>query len=209
LKVEIRKPANRQHHGNLKEALILAGMQILEEDGLRGLTLRKCAARAGVSHAAPAHHFKGLPGLKSAIATRGYSVFEQMMREGMAEAEPDRVDRVKGVCLGYIRFATEHEALFNLVFAKPDSFPPDAERQAAAVRARQVLTDVCAGLVHGEGGSGTTEVAVWALAHGFAKLIEIGRVAPGSGDGRDVSFEDIFPVLDLEEREARGQHDRD
>ncbi len=196
--MSIRKPINQQHHGNLKEALIQAGMQILAEDGLQGLTLRKCAARAGVSHAAPAHHFEGLAGLKSAIATRGYAVFEQMMKDGMANAGPGKVDRVKGVCLGYIRFATEHEALFNLIFVRPESFPEDPERQAAAVSARNVLTDVCAGLVHGPGGSSVTEVAVWAMAHGFAKLIEIGRVVPGSGDARDVKFEDIMPVFGLQ-----------
>ena len=77
----IKKPENKQQHGNLKEALVLAGMQILEEEGLAALTLRRCAALAGVSHAAPAHHFDGLKGLRTAIAIRGYAILEQMMTD--------------------------------------------------------------------------------------------------------------------------------
>ena len=77
----IKKPDGKQHHGNLKESLVLAGMQLLEDEGLEALTLRRCAVLAGVSHAAPAHHFDGLKGLKTAIATRGYAIFEQMMKD--------------------------------------------------------------------------------------------------------------------------------
>ena len=63
------QPQKKQHHhGNLREALITAGVGLLNEGGLSALTLRKCAARAGVSHAAPAYHFKGLNGLLTAIA---------------------------------------------------------------------------------------------------------------------------------------------
>jgi AcrR family transcriptional regulator len=60
------------HHGNLKEALIDAGLEILEEKGLAGLTLRACARRAGASHTAPKNHFKNHAGLQTAIAARGY-----------------------------------------------------------------------------------------------------------------------------------------
>jgi len=193
----IRKPDNQQHHGNLKEALILAGLELLEEGELSTLTLRKCALRAGVSHAAPAHHFDGLGALKSAIATRGYTIFEQMMREGMGGASEDKRTQLLGVCRGYIRFAEEHGALFNLIFAHPDTFPDDPERQSAAVSARNVLNDACSHITHGPGGSGSTEVAVWSLVHGFAKLIEIGRVTPGSRDKQDVKFDDLFAMLNL------------
>ncbi|WP_421724737.1 TetR/AcrR family transcriptional regulator [Bauldia sp.] len=192
----IRKPANQQHHGNLREALILAGLQILETEGLKALTLRRCAKLAGVSHAAPTHHFEGLPGLKSAIATRGYGIFERLMIEGI-EAEDTPRGRVLGMCRGYLRFATEHRALFNLIFVSPRDFPPDEERMAAAASARRVLTQTCAELRHGAGGSSTTEVAVWSLVHGFAKLIEIERVVPGSGDARDVDFDNVFSFLDV------------
>ena len=60
------------HHGELREALVAAGRKLLEEKGLRGFTLRECARRAQVSHAAPAHHFASIDDLLAEIATRGY-----------------------------------------------------------------------------------------------------------------------------------------
>lgn len=193
----IKKPDDKQHHGNLKEALVLAGMQLLRDEGLQALTLRRCAALAGVSHAAPAHHFDGLKGLKTAIATRGYAIFEQIMKDGIAAAGPDKRDQAIGLCKGYIRFATEHNALFNLIFDSPDKFINDAEWIKASASARQVLNDTSSHLVEGPGGAATTEVVLFSLAHGFAKLIEIGRVAPGSGDARDVRFEDVMAMINL------------
>lgn len=198
----IKKPDDQQHHGNLKEALILAGMQLLRDEGLQALTLRRCAALAGVSHAAPAHHFDGLKGLKTAIATRGYAIFEQMMKDGITAAGPDKHAQAIGLCKGYIRFGTEHNALFNLIFDSPDKFIHNDEWIKASTSARQVLNDTSAQLVDGPGGPGTTEVLLFALAHGFTKLIEIGRVAPGSGDGRDVKFEDVMAMVNLEGKPA-------
>lgn len=194
----IKKPKDKQHHGNLKEALVLAGMQLLKEEGLAALTLRRCAAMAGVSHAAPAHHFEGLKGLKTAIAIRGYVIFEQMMKDGIKAAGPDTQDQAVGMCRGYIRFATEQNALFNLIFDSPDNFIRNEEWQQASASARKVLNDMSSQFVHGPGGPSATEVALFAVAHGYSKLIEIGRVLPGSGDGRDVKFEDVFEFINLE-----------
>lgn len=199
----IKKPKDKQHHGNLREALILAGMQLLEEEGLDALTLRRCAAMAGVSHAAPAHHFDGLKDLKTAIAVRGYGIFEQMMRDGIAAAGPDKRDRAYGLCLGYIRFATEHNALFNLIFDNPEKFIRNPEWVKASTSARQVLNDVSSHFLDSAGGGATTEIAIFSLVHGYSKLIEIGRVVPGSGDRRDVKFEDLFSMISLEERPDR------
>ena len=194
----IKKPEGQQHHGNLKEALVIAGLQILKEEGLLGLSLRKCAARAGVSHAAPAHHFKGVSALKSAIAAKAYGIFEDLMKQGIAEAGPAPSEKIQGMCRGYLRFASEHEALFNLIFVHRDTLPEDEERERAAVSARQVLIDVCTALSPEAHRLNVTEVAVWSLVHGYAKLIEIGRVEPGSGDARDVGFDEVFRLLATE-----------
>ncbi|HEU0222356.1 MAG TPA: TetR/AcrR family transcriptional regulator, partial [Paracoccaceae bacterium] len=76
----------RYHHGDLRRALVEAGLAILEEAGLEALTLRACAARVGVSHAAPRNHFAGLGGLLAAIKAEGFRRHEAAMRAGMAEA---------------------------------------------------------------------------------------------------------------------------
>ena len=193
----IEKPKDKQHHGNLKEALVLAGMKLLEEEGLAALTLRRCAAMAGVSHAAPAHHFEGLKGLKTAIAIRGYIIFEQMMKDGIDAAGSGRREQAIGMCKGYVRFATEHNALFNLIFDNPNNFIRDDEWFHASSSARKVLNDMSSHFIPGSGGPSATEVTLFAIAHGYSKLIEIGRVQPGSGDGRDVKFEDVFGFIDL------------
>ena len=80
------KQKRPHHHGNLREALIIAGLELMEEGGPDALTLRKCAKRAGVSHAAPAHHFNGLTGLKAAIVARGHRLFSDFIRKAGAEA---------------------------------------------------------------------------------------------------------------------------
>lgn len=193
----IKKPKDRQHHGNLKEALILAGMQLLDEEGLEALTLRRCAALAGVSHAAPAHHFEGLKGLRTAIATRGYAIFEQMMKDGIAAAGSNKRAQAIGMSLGYIRFATEHNALYNLIFDRPEKFIQTEDWARASASARRVLNDVSSQFVAGSGGPSATEVALFSLVHGYSKLIEIGRVVPGSEDARDVSFEEIFELMKI------------
>lgn len=193
----IKKTDNRQHHGNLKEALVLAGMKLLEEGGRDALTLRKCAAMAGVSHAAPAHHFDGLKGLRTAIAVRGYAIFEKMMKDGIESADSGPMARVIGMCNGYIKFSTEHNALFNLIFDRPYKFEHSEEWVKASGSARQVLSDTSSLFEDGSGGPSATEVLLFSVAHGFSKLIEIGRVVPGSGDGRDVKIEDIFEFINL------------
>ena len=62
------KTAKPYHHGELREALVSAGRKLLEEKGVRGFTLRECARRASVSHAAPAHHFASIDDLLADIA---------------------------------------------------------------------------------------------------------------------------------------------
>jgi hypothetical protein len=152
---------------------------------------------AGVSHAAPAHHFDGLKGLRTAIATRGYAIFEKSMKDGIAAAGPDKRDQAIGICRGYVNFATNHNALFNLIFDRPEMFTNDPEFTEASRSARQVLNDTSSQYVPGPGGASATEVTLFALAHGYAKLIEIGRVLPGTGDRRDVSIEDMFHFIEL------------
>ncbi len=196
----IKKPDNQQHHGNLKEALVLAGMQILEKEGLSALTLRRCAAMAGVSHAAPAHHFDGLKGLRTAIAVRGFGTFEQMLKDGIAEAGPNTMDQVLGMCRGYIQFSTEHNAMFKLIFDSREEFISDPNWQAASATARQVLDDLCLKLESGSAGQPALQTALYSLVHGYAKLLEIGSIQPGSGGERDIQIEDIFGFLKLKEK---------
>src|SRR6185503_1752884 len=77
------------HHGDLRDALLKAAERVLERDGLPGLTLRAVAREAGVSHAAPTHHFGDLSGLLSELAAIGFRRFnEAMIAAGRTETHP-------------------------------------------------------------------------------------------------------------------------
>src|SRR6188768_936815 len=104
------------HHRNLREALVDAGRKLLEEKGVRGFTLRECARRAEVSHAAPAHHFASIDDLLAEIATRGYRELIAAMEAEARRAAPQPTARLVAQGIGCMAFAAAHPALFQLMF---------------------------------------------------------------------------------------------
>jgi len=135
------------HHGDLRAALLAAGEAELAERGIEGFSLRSVAKRAGVSHAAPAHHFGDVGGLLTALATEGFLRFQAALDAREAGVTDPR-ERALRAGLGYLDFATARPALFRLIFssAKPDVTDPAF--QAAAEAAYQHLV----GLVKAMGG---------------------------------------------------------
>lgn len=173
------KDTPRHHHGNLRHALVEAGIELLKDGGLEALSLRKCAARAGVSHAAPAHHFDGIDGLRVAIAEEGFVRFRQRMLD-FAEAGPQTPrGRLHGICKGYLAFAREDPALYDLIFSFRATSRLIKEVELNADPAYQVLRETCAPLVPQGTDPVVIETQVWSLVHGFALLILTGRFGPG------------------------------
>ena len=166
------------HHGDLREALVSAGIELMEQNGIDALTLRKCAARAGVSHSAPAHHFNGLASLKLAIIARGHKIFAKTMVEEMQQSGPDPMARLQAVCQGYLIFANRHNALFQLMFKTfnmnlagiTGSVLTEFEQNAALSYA--LLEQACEPFENVKGTGNSTEVTVWALVHGYAVLFD-------------------------------------
>ena len=153
------------HHGDLRTALLAAAEKELTEKGVEGFSLRSGAKRAGVSHAAPAHHFRDTVGLLTALATEGFTRFQDTLDAREVGAADDR-DRAVRAGLGYLEFALARPALFRLIFssARPDFAAPDL--LAAANRAYDHLV----GLVATLGGGETDVIALWATSHGIADL---------------------------------------
>src|SRR5438552_18627899 len=110
------KSAKPYHHGELREALVAAGRKLLEEKGLGGCTLRECARRASVSHAAPAHHFASIDDLLAEIATQGYHDLTAAMAAEERRAKPDPEARLVAQGVGYMAFAAANPTLFQLMF---------------------------------------------------------------------------------------------
>jgi len=165
-----------RHHGNLREALITAGLELMETGGPDALSLRKCAALAGVSHAAPAHHFNGLISLKAAIVARGHQMFAATLQTACAHAAADPQSRLIAICHGYITFAKTHSAVFKFMFQPHDVdlSTLDAATQAELTRdsdvSYQMLRDACAPFQPIAGDPLGTETAIWSLVHGYAML---------------------------------------
>lgn len=182
------------HHGNLRAELIAAAIQLLERDGLSGLSLRKCAALAGVSHAAPAHHFGGLDGLIRAIGTWGFTQFADMMEAETANAVDTPEAKLKAILDGYLAFAQQHDAIFTLMFGTKMELELDADLAQAAARAYGALAQHCAPFVAPHQSARTTEILVWSLVHGYATLRQFGQVTP-NGAVQDARFDDILTQL--------------
>ncbi|MEV5677213.1 TetR/AcrR family transcriptional regulator [Streptomyces sp. NPDC052179] len=173
------------HHGDLRRAILTAALDVIATDGPAALSLRDLARRAGVSHAAPAHHFKDRTGLLTAIATEGYGLFADALA-----AAPDLQER--GV--RYVRFATEHPAHFQVMF-QPDLYRTDApDLLAAKARATEALTEGIAGLPASGRGEDPrlAGVAAWSLAHGFATLLLSGNLTGTTGEQHP---EEVFRAL--------------
>jgi AcrR family transcriptional regulator len=188
------KLKSTHHHGNLRPALISAGIDILETDGVGALSLRKIAAAAGVSHAAPAHHFKGKTALLVAIAAYGFRIFTDFMQKGREDAGPGPHDQLLGLCQGYLDFAAKHGALFELIFSTEIKSHADEDLQNASLRAFQLLEETCALFEPSRYAEKGNEIMVWSLVHGYATL-RIHNKLLSQGDGSEMPFELILPRL--------------
>ncbi|WP_018347971.1 TetR/AcrR family transcriptional regulator [Longispora albida] len=162
------------HHGDLRRALLTAAAEAIAEQGAADLSLRDLARRAGVSHAAPAHHFGDKRGLLGALAAEGY----EMLADELNSAG-DFID----TGAAYIRFAIGHPGHFEVMF-RPALYRAE-DVAAAQERAGQALST---GLATTGSTSEEMRRAAWSLVHGYATLALTGNFPPGS-------TEDPRPVL--------------
>ncbi|MEM9437476.1 MAG: TetR/AcrR family transcriptional regulator [Pseudomonadota bacterium] len=168
------------HHGDLRAALLDAAVEELAATGLEGFSLRKVAKRAGVSHAAPAHHFKDAAGLLTALATKGFREFVAAQEAREANAAPDPVSRLKAQGLGYIDFARDQTALFRLMFSsdRPRGHDPDLAdaADAAYMKLADTVGDVAGIHPFHHPRAQEAASAIWALAHGLGDLVSSGHL---------------------------------
>ncbi|MEU3605713.1 TetR/AcrR family transcriptional regulator [Streptomyces sp. NPDC035033] len=154
-----RTKRSSYHHGDLRQAVLSAALEAIAADGPGALSLRDLARRAGVSHAAPAHHFGDRAGLLTAIAAQGFGLLADALAGGTTLADRGR---------RYVRFAADHPAHFAVMFAPDLLRPDDPELTAARARASAELRAGVAGLPGRD--PRATGIAAWSLAHGFATL---------------------------------------
>lgn len=170
------------HHGALREALLQAAEKVLERDGLPGLTLRAVAREAGVSHAAPTHHFGDLTGLVSELAAIGYRQFNEAMKAANVSGTPQ--EKGMASAKAYVAYAQAHPGLYGLMFRTERL---DMKRPAL----HEAANIAFAGLARGVGASRHEHIEAealsleqagaiaraWSMIHGFTMLLLDNRMA--------------------------------
>ncbi|HYA35686.1 MAG TPA: TetR/AcrR family transcriptional regulator [Candidatus Binataceae bacterium] len=170
-----KRPIRGYHHGNLRRALLDAAAKILEANDAGELGLRAVARMAGVSQAAPYRHFADKQALLAAVAEEGFRTMSEAMRHAAASAR-DPAERLLGLGVGYVEFATAHRAHFRVMFGRElidkSQFPDLAK---AASEAFSVLYDTIlecqrAGVTRRDDPA-EQAFAAWSIVHGLANLI--------------------------------------
>lgn len=179
------------HHGNLRAALLAAALEILEREGLAGLTLRKVAAKARVSHAAPAHHFPTMKALETALAAIAFERFRDSMAAARAAAADAPADQIRAAGDGYLAFARANPALFRLMFVENQLDWSDAALKDAATGSFQQLVEITTPFadqlgLKDEADRAELQRLVWANAHGFAHLYIDGKM-PADAKAPDIA----------------------
>ena len=186
------------HHGDLRRALLEAAASAIEESGVAALSLPELSRRAGVSHAAPAHHFGDKAGLLTALAAEGYARLADAL---------NAADNFLETGVAYVRFAARHRAHFEVMFSpalyhSDDPALVEARDRAAAVlyRGAEEMPDAAAD----PGAVQEAALAAWSMAHGFATLWLSGSL-PGLGTTPDDAARRVLrELIDGADRGARG-----
>ncbi len=167
------------HHGALPEALLAATEALLLEQGVDAFTLRACARRAGVSHAAPAHHFGDVRGLLTAFAAVGFERMAALMRRYHDAAPQDSVLRLLAVGQAYIDFALANRAHFQLMFGSDRLDPANARLAAAGQASAEMLSQALAAVMAERKLPPATlpqrMLLAWSAVHGYATLVTEGQ----------------------------------
>lgn len=196
-----KKTAERgYHHGDLRDALIRAADDLLAEKGLEGFTLREAARRAGVSPAAPSHHFGGSPGLLTEIAALGY---RELARRLIAAGEiGSPADRLKAQGVAYVRFALDFPGRFHLMFRHDLLLREQLSLEEATGQAWDALEKTVLA-IRGQPEQSELDaegeamlIGIWSTAHGFAHLTldkKLARIADCGSD--DDMLDSLFPAI--------------
>lgn len=172
-------PSNKKpgyHHGDLRRALIEAGLEIVERDGIEALSLRAVARHANVSHSAPYHHFAGKSELLAEIAAEGFkNLVAGIAAQFEAADSDDPIAHLRSVGTGYLMYAVAQPKVFRLMF-RPELTQPaehprlqQAEAEAFGALWEAILVAQQAGELP-SGDPAPMAAFAWSTVHGLSML---------------------------------------
>jgi AcrR family transcriptional regulator len=177
-----QKPAS-YHHGDLRNALIQAGLELLAEGGAQKLDLRKVARRAGVSHAAPYRHFADRQALIAAINEEGFHWLAERIQSTLREVPDEPFEQLLGVARVYVHFAQENPWLMREMFSgltiERETF--ESLQTASKTVYRLYAEVVRRGQESGkivDGDPAALAGVLWSVLHGLAMLIIENQMRP-------------------------------
>jgi AcrR family transcriptional regulator len=170
------------HHGNLKEALIRAALELIAEKGPAGFTFAEAARFAGVSPAAPYRHYRDRDDLLADVALRGFEQFADALTKAWDDGRPDPMTAFERMGKAYLAFARAEPAYYSAMFETGISPTTSAELGAAGDRAFAVIRNASERLISGlpvgkRPPALMVALHVWSMSHGIASLFGRGDAA--------------------------------
>jgi AcrR family transcriptional regulator len=170
------------HHGNLKQALVDAALDLITEKGPTGFTLSEAAKRAGVTPAAVYRHFEGREDLIAEAARQGYQIFGELMQFAYDNGQPSALAAFTSTGRAYLAFAKKYPGHYIAMFESGISVNRTPDLALLADRSRAVLeraaSDLCAHIPIERRPPATMFSAhIWAMSHGVVELFA--RNSPG------------------------------
>ncbi len=175
-------PPRGYHHGNLKEALIRAALDLIKEKGPAGFTFAEAARSAGVSPAAPYRHFRDRDELLADVARRGFEQFEGVLAKAWDEGRPDPLAAFDRMGRAYLDFAKKEPAFYSAMFEAGISSESTPELRQASERSFAVLRNAAEILVAKIPAAERppalmVALHIWSMTHGIASLFGRGDAA--------------------------------
>lgn len=163
------------HHGNLKEALIQAALELIGEKGPSGFTFAEAARSAGVSPAAPYRHFRDRDALMADVALRGFTRFEAALSAAWDEGRPDASAAFERIGNAYLDFARREPAYYSAMFEAGVPLDFSSELRQAGERSFAVLRSAAERLIEAIPAKNRppalmVALHIWSMSHGIASL---------------------------------------
>ena len=170
------------HHGNLREALVTAALDLIARKGPAGFTFAEAARAAGVSAAAPYRHFRDRDALMADVARRGFELFEQRLAAAWDDGRPNALAALDAMGRAYLAFARDEPAYFSAMFESGLPFEAHPQVREVGDRALGVLRKACEVVVatvpaDKRPPAMMMALHIWSLSHGIASLFARGDAA--------------------------------